>query len=84
MKLTKSQRLFVKVGELLAREKVERWLYKIDYKRGIFSRGYEKNAKAIAIVKRKRKKLIREAVLEAQAEFEEAYRNGWRDGFWDE
>ena len=74
MKLTKAQRLFIKVGEALADEKLYKWYHESD----------EDYSKEISKAKRKRKKLIREAVLEAQVELDEAYHNGWRDGFWDE
>lgn len=85
MKLTKSQRLFIKIGEALAKEKIQRQIYELDCKLGVSScEVMEKNAKAIAVTKRKRKKLIREAVFEAQVELDEAYHKGWRDGFWDE
>lgn len=76
MKLTKSQRLFVKVGEFNEEIAYCKWVYKGTEAPDVASR--------IGQLKKKRKKLLREAVLEAQAEFEEAYRNGWRDGFWDE
>ena len=82
MKLSKSQRLFIKAGQALAEEN---WLRELrNYDKEWYWFDVKARSKAIKNAKRKRKKLIREAVLEAEAEFEEAYRNGWRDGFWDE
>lgn len=74
MKLTKSQRLFIKAGKALADEKLYKWYYGLG----------EDYSKEISKAKRKRKKLIREAVLAYESELKEAYNNGWRDGFWDE
>ena len=82
MKLTKSQRLFIKVGLALAEEKQERLMYKLDcFGEPYFTR--EELAKAIATAKRKRKKLIREAVMEARDELDESYRAGVEVGdYW--
>ena len=75
--------MFIKVGELLAEEKLKRKLYAMEgIGEPLFDSG--DTPKAIATAKRKRKKLIREAVLESIVELDEAYHNGWRDGFWDE
>ncbi len=82
MKLTKSQRLFIKAGEALARENIERRLYEFYCRLGLCSRdAVEKNAKAIATAKRKRKKLIREALEAATLEEEIIFGEGLKEAF---
>lgn len=70
MKLTKSQRLFVKAGEALATEKLDKYYDK-------FISGYSKE---ISESKRKRKSLIRKALNAYEEESLEEYTNGFADG----
>lgn len=75
MKLSKSQRLFVKVGCVTNEIAYWKWVDTCDA---------VDCSDQIAELKKKRKKLIREAVLAYESELKDAYNNGWRDGFWDE
>ena len=80
MKLTKSQRLFIKVGLALAEEKQERLSYKLDLiGEPYFTR--EELSKSIATTKSKRKKLLREAIEAAILEQEFIYGEGLADAF---
>lgn len=69
MKLSKSQRLFIKAGESLAKEK--------ELKR-ILAMGFttEHTPSSIAAHKRRKKELIREALKASYDEWEEAYKLG--------
>lgn len=83
MKLSKSQRLFIQAGymtRLLVEMKA--W-YKYDKRHGVHTSA---DAKAIKIIKKKRKKLIREAVEATQDEYQNFYEEGLRAGYeleWD-
>lgn len=66
MKLTKSQRLFIKAGEALAEEKLYKWYHESD----------EDYSKEISKAKRKRKKLIREALWAYEEELIRAFYDG--------
>lgn len=70
MKLTKSQRLFVKAGEALATEKLDKYYDK-------FISGYSKE---ISEDKRKRKKFIREAIKAYDEESLEKHTEGFNAG----
>ena len=71
MKLTKSQRLFIKAGEALADEKLYKWYHESD----------EDYSKEISKAKRKRKKLIREALEAATLEEEIIFGEGLKEAF---
>lgn len=71
MKLTKSQRLFIKAGEAVADERLYKWYNESD----------EDYSKEIAKAKRKRKKLLREALEAAILEREGIYGEGLADAF---
>lgn len=73
MKLTKSQRLFIKVGEALAFEKYWRSTHAM----GITAKHVPS---AIAAYKRRKKKLIREALLVYGEELDEAWHEGLSTG----
>lgn len=70
MKLTKAQRLFIKAGKALADEKLYKWYHESD----------EDYSKEISKAKRKRKKLIREALEAADKEYWNAYEEGEKEG----
>lgn len=70
MKLTKSQRLFVKAGEALATEKLDKYYDK-------FISGYSKE---ISESKRKRKSLIRKALNAYEEELLEKHTEGFNAG----
>lgn len=80
MKLTKSQRLFIKVGEELYQEKYERYLYSL-YEGGRMDVLGEEVGTVIANHKRKRKKLLREAIEAAKIENETIYGEGLAEAF---
>lgn len=62
MKLSKSQRLFIKAGYMTRLlHEMKAW-YKYDKRHGVHTSA---DAKAIKIIKQKRKKLIREASFES-------------------
>lgn len=71
MKLTKSQRLFIKVGEAVADERLYKWYNESD----------EDYSKEISKAKRKRKKLLREAIEAAILERECIYGEGLEEAF---
>lgn len=70
MKLTKSQRLFIKAGEALATEKLDKYYDK-------FLSGYSKE---ISEDKRKRKKFIREAIKAYDEELLDKHTEGFNFG----
>ena len=71
MKLTKAQRLFIKAGNTLADEKLYKWYHESD----------EDYSKEIAKAKRKRKKLIREALEAYETEKLEQQASAYMRGF---
>ena len=80
MKLTKSQRLFIKAGEELYQEKYERHIYSL-YEGGRINYLGDEFGTIIANHKRKRKKLLREAIEAAKIENETIYGEGLADAF---
>jgi hypothetical protein len=77
MKLSKSKRLFINVGYMTRLiHEMKAW-YKYDKRHGVHTSA---DAKAIKIIKQKRKKLIREALEASADEWEEAYYEGLRVG----
>lgn len=80
MKLTRAQRLFIKVGEELCKEKYERYIYSL-YEGGRINHLGEEVGTIIANHKRKRKKLLREAIEAAEIENETIYGEGLADAF---
>ena len=80
MKLTKSQRLFIKVGEELYQEKLERFVYSFEGG-GRAMHFDEEYGTIIANHKRKRKKLLREAIEAAKIENETIYGEGLAEAF---
>ena len=73
MKLSKSQRLFVQAGYMTRLLHEMKTWYKYDKRHGVHTSA---DAKAIKIIKQKRKKLIREALKASYDEWEEAYKQG--------
>lgn len=73
MKLTKSQRLFVKVGRIEYHIDHLKSFYKHDKLTGAMLECYAHRMKEL---KEKRKKLIREAVMAANDELDEAWHEG--------
>lgn len=71
MKLTKAQRLFIKAGEAQADEKLYKWYHESD----------EDYSKEISKAKRKRKKLIREALEAWRDETDNLFIDGYQTCF---
>lgn len=73
MKLSKSQRLFINAGYMTRLiDEMKAW-YKYDKRHGVHT---SVDSKTIKLMKRKRKKLIREAVRAANEELDEAWHEG--------
>lgn len=80
MKLSKAQRLFIKIGRIEYLLSNLKSYYEYDKRNGLKVDWYADRMKEL---KDKRKKLIREAVEAAQDEYLKAYNEGYGDGVFD-